>query len=443
VAERLRDPEEAAQVASDSVAAARAAGADAAEVFVRTGPLQRLTWRGAELAVEARGRQCEVLVRAWRRGRSLAVTATHLTGELRELARAAAAAAGSQGEELTPCLRPGPEVLLLPAAPIEQREDPGESLAGALAEVASLPALRGAQLTAVCTSGRQWNVLANSLGLVAGYESVQQVAWLWADWPGGRLAEAVSGGGAAAVLAAGRRLAELAPVLRAEPQRGPGDSASVLLAPGVAAHVARALGDLLTGDNLAHGLRALVELRGRSIASSAIDLVDSPTRPDAMRTRPIDDEGTPTRDVPLLRKGRLAGVLHTLRSAGELGEEPTGSAYRPALWRPPAAGPSNVRIEPGGGSPAALREAMGAGIEVLGLGRPGRIQEGTGNFTLTAHGWFVEAGERMAPAVGVPLSANVFELLRRVRACGDDFGYAPLADGAGAPSLLLERMRIG
>src|SRR5262249_40437509 len=163
---------------------------------------------------------------------------------------------------------------------------------------------------------------------------------------------------------------------------------------------------LLTAGNLMGSLRPLLQRRGRRIASAAMDLTDAPHRPGGMRTRPIDDEGTPTREVALLRAGRLTGVLHTLGSARELGEERTGSARRPALWRPPVAGPSNVRIEPGTESPAGLRGAMGTGIEVVGLGRPGRIQDGTGNLVLSAHGWLVREGERARPLLGVPLSAN-------------------------------------
>jgi len=434
-------PDPAREVAAEAVAAAMAAGADAAEVFIRTGPAERLTWRGPGLVAEARGVHCEVLVRVWRAGRGLAVTTNAAGPRLSEVAAAAVAAARSDGQEQTPCLREGPADLLFPL-PAPPGEEPA-SLAGALAEVAALPGLRGAQLTAVSTRGRQWSVLATSLGVSAAYETVQELAWLWADWRLARLGEAASGAGAEGVLAAGRRLAGLAALMGGEPGRPPAGSPGVLLAPAAAAHVARSLGGLLSGDGVARALRARMRGRDVRIASADLDLTDAPRRPGGMRTRPIDDEGTPTRDVPLLRAGRLVGLLHTLRSARDAGEPPTGSAHRPALWRSPAAGPANVRIEPGTERPDDLRLAMGSGIEVVGVGRPGRIQDGTGNFTLAAHGWLVEGGERTGPLLGVPLSANVFELLRAVRARGDDLTHVALADGAGAPSLLLDRMRVG
>jgi len=442
VAEVQEVPDRARAIAAETVAAAMVAGADAAEVFVRTGPAERLTWRGPDLVAETRGPNCDVVVRVWRGGWSLAVTATTITPALRDLARSAVAGARSHGEELTPCLRAGPADLVFPAAGEEPNGEPG-SLAGPLSDVAALPELRHAQLTGVWSQERQWSILVNSCDLAAAYEGVQQVAWLWADWPGGRIAEAASGGSGEGVLAAGRRLAGLASLMHADPGPPPTGSTSVLLAPAAAAHVARSLGGLLTGSGVARGLRPLIERRGGRIGSPSLDLTDAPRQPGGMRTRPIDDEGTPTRDVPLLRAGRLVGLLHTLRSARELGDEPTGSAHRAALWRPPAAAPSNLRIEPGTETRDHLRRAMGTGIEVVGLGRPGRIQDGTGNFTLTGHGWWVEGGERVRPLRGVPLSANVFELLRAVRGIGDDLAYSPLADGAGAPTLLLDRMRVG
>jgi PmbA protein len=429
-------------VAEEAVAAARAAGADAAEIFIRTGPGERLTWRGPDLVADASGLLCEVVIRVWRSGRSLAVTANTVSGGLRDLARSAVAAAGSHGEELEASLRPGPHDLWL-ASPAGDAGVDRASLAGSLAEVAALPDLRLAQLTAVSSRLRQWTILVNSLDLAVGYERVQELTWLWVDWPRGRLGEAAAGDGAEGVLAAGRRLAGQASLMRAAPGRPPASSTGVLLAPAAAAHLARSLGAMLTGDNLGRGLRPLLERRGGRIASEVLDVTDAPRLPGGLRTRPIDDEGTPTRDVPLVRTGRLTGLLHTVRSARELGEEPTGSATRPALWRPPAAGPANVCIEPGVESPDALRASLGTGIEVVGLGRPGRIQDGTSTFLLAGHGWAVEGGERTAPLLGVPLSANVFELLRGVRGRGGDLTYVTLADGAGAPSLLIERMRVG
>jgi PmbA protein len=424
--------------AAAAVAAAMRAGAGAAEVFVRTGPTERLTWRGHDLVTETRGVSCDVVLRVWRGGRGLALTAGALAPGLRDLARSAVAAVGSHGEETSPCLRPGPVRAVVPAGPEEPDGGSGR-LRETLAEVAALPGLRDAQLTAVSTRGRQWTVIVNSLGAECAYETAQRVTWLWADWPSGRLGDAEFGADAAAVAAAGRRLAGLATLMAADHARPAGDAAAVLLGPTAAAHLARSLGGLLTADNLLRGLRPLLDRRGRRIASAAVDLTDGA----AAGARPMDEEGVPARPVRLLSAGRLTGVLHTLRSARELAEDPTGSAHRPQLWRPPVAGPSDVRIEAGTERPAGLRAAMGTGIEVVGVGRPGRIQQGTGNLTLTAHGWLVEGGERTRPLLGVPLSANVFELLRGVRARADDLAHVPLADGAGAPSLLLDRMRIG
>jgi predicted Zn-dependent protease len=441
VAELVTGAGECLAVAREAVAAAMTAGADAAEVFIRSGPAERLTWRGPDLVTESVGLQCEVLVRVWRYGRSLAVTGNTVSGRLRDMATSAVAAAASHGEELAAHLRPGPADVWLPAD--ADRGQDRTSLAEALAEVAALPGLRPAQLTAVSSRVRQWTIVVNSLYLAVGYERVQELTWLWADWPRGRIGEAAVGGGADGVLAAGRRLAGQTSLMRATPGRPPAGSPGVLLAPPAAAHLARSLGAMLTGDNLGRGLRPLLERLGGRMASEVVDLTDAPLLPGGLRTRPLDDEGTPTRDVPLLRAGRLTGLLHTMRSARELGDEPTGSAVRPALWRPPAAGHANVRIEPGVEGPDELRAALRTGIEVVGLARPGRIQDGTGKFLLAAHGWAVDGGERTSPLLGVPLSASIFELLRGVRARGCDLTYVPLADGAGAPSLLLDRMRVG
>jgi predicted Zn-dependent protease len=60
-----------------------------------------------------------------------------------------------------------------------------------------------------------------------------------------------------------------------------------------------------------------------------------------------------------------------------------------------------------------------------------------------AQGQWVENKQVIGHVNQARLSLNIFELLRRVRACGSDFQFSPLTPGAGAPSVLIEGMQVG
>jgi PmbA protein len=181
----------------------------------------------------------------------------------------------------------------------------------------------------------------------------------------------------------------------------------------------------------------------RPIAAPAVTLVDDGALASGLKSRPFDDEGTPTGATTLIERGTLRALLHTLDTAGRLGMAPNGKAVRPNLWQQPRSAPSNVSLQPGDADPGLLRQELRRGLAVVNALRPGRLHSATGKLTAIVQGWWVEEGVPVRPVSGVPLSANIFELLRDVRRCGRDLQHSPLADGAGAPSLLVERMQVG
>jgi PmbA protein len=217
----------------------------------------------------------------------------------------------------------------------------------------------------------------------------------------------------------------------------------VLLPPSVAADLARSLGALLAAENVLQNLRPLLSHLDQPIASPAVTLVDDGALADGLKSQPIDDEGTATTATTLIERGRLRALLHTLQSADQLGVAPNGKAMRLALWKQPRSVPSNIYVQGGDATPEQLRGQLRRGLAVMSTPRPGRIHPATGKFTVVAQGWWVEDGELVRPVHGVPLSANIFDLLRNVTACGTDLHFSPLADGAGAPSVLIERMQVG
>lgn len=114
----------------------------------------------------------------------------------------------------------------------------------------------------------------------------------------------------------------------------------VMLHPRLLERLLRALGPrLLSADARDAGRVAFEE--GDTIAAPTVTLVDDPGMDGLASSRAFDDEGIPTRRIPLIVRGRLTQVLRSREDAERFGGQPTGSAWR--------------RVEPG--PEGALRPA--------------------------------------------------------------------------------------
>src|SRR5439155_1267935 len=67
-----------------------------------------------------------------------------------------------------------------------------------------------------------------------------------------------------------------------------------------------------------------------------------------------DAEGVPTRRVPLVSEGRLAGFLHNVYTGRRSGRSTTGSAVRGGFKSPPGVGPRALHLVPGTLTPEEL-----------------------------------------------------------------------------------------
>lgn len=427
------------------VAAACAAGADDADVFLRDGRLTRLTLQGPHIS-ESTGWQTHLALRVWRAGRCALATSNDASrAGLADLAaRTVAAAEG--GMRLTPLLAKGDA----PHGEDEPLEQPTAAdrlawLEETLAAVGRHPEADAERVTGCYTENLTRTVLVSSRGFAAQYTSPEYRLWLWVESSAGRLVAAGASrrGGdlVAATLAAYERQRTAA--LDVDTCDVPSGACEVLLPPSVAADLARSLGVLLSADTVLAHFKRLLQYLDRPIAAPAVTLIDDGVLSGGLKSRPIDDEGTPTARTTLIEHGCLRTLLHSRHTAAALGAPPNGKATRPRLWDQPRPTPSAIHFTPGLESPEALSRQVRRGLVVSDALRPGRIQSTTGKFTTVVRGWWVEPGMPRRAVSRVPLAVNIFDLLGAVRACGNDLHFSSLADGAGAPSLLVDRMVVG
>lgn len=97
-------------------------------------------------------------------------------------------------------------------------------------------------------------------------------------------------------------------------------------------------------DNVLDSQSFLGNLRDKVVACEDLTITDDGAVRGGLVSRSFDAEGVSSREVPLIKEGRLVGYLHDL-STGELaGEESTGNAFRD-YRNEPIVFPSNLVIE--------------------------------------------------------------------------------------------------
>ncbi|MFO8151268.1 MAG: metallopeptidase TldD-related protein, partial [Trueperaceae bacterium] len=204
--------------------------------------------------------------------------------------------------------------------------------------------------------------------------------------------------------------------------------------PDVTATLLRLLLFSLSGKSVAEGKSRLATRLGDRVASDLLDLVDDPTLPDGLASRPFDAEGTPARRTPLIEGGVLRSFLHNSDTARRTGQANTGHAQR-SYASTLGVAPSNLILEAGSGA------SLDDGVIVTDLmGVHAGANPITGDVSLQGLGLRVEDGEAR-PVENFALSFNLFDLLERVNAVGESLEWRPGGEGMiAAPTLRVDAL---
>lgn len=184
---------------------------------------------------------------------------------------------------------------------------------------------------------------------------------------------------------------------------------------------------MLSAKQVLEGKSLLAGKIGQPVASELFTLVDDPTLPGGLASRPFDAEGTPARRTVLIEKGILKTFAHNSETARAMGAENTGHAarnYKGVL----GVGPSNLYLEPGSGV------AMSEGVIVTELmGLHAGANPISGEFSLQALGLKVEGGEVAYPVENFTVAGNFLGLLQNITAVGDKLEWEVMFGVVGSP----------
>ncbi|MEQ1564669.1 MAG: TldD/PmbA family protein [Myxococcota bacterium] len=200
----------------------------------------------------------------------------------------------------------------------------------------------------------------------------------------------------------------------------------MLLENRVAGRVLGMLGAPLSGGSLHEGRSCLQGKLGAVIASDRLTIVDDPTIPRGLGSRPWDGDALVAKVMPVVERGVLQNYYVSQYYARKLGMEPS------------TGGKSNWVVAPGARSFAEIARDLPKAIQVTGfLG--GNANSTTGDFSFGIRGLLLEHGEVTASLSEMNVGGNLLKLLQSLAEVGNDpWVYA----STRAPSLLFSDVRF-
>ncbi len=191
---------------------------------------------------------------------------------------------------------------------------------------------------------------------------------------------------------------------------------------------------VFSAEEAQRGMSLLAGKEGTIIASENVTLMDDPLLKGGLATCPFDDEGVSAKTKAVIENGKLTTLLHNLKTARKAGVQSTGNASKAGYTAPIEVSPSNFFFKPGEKTLAQLMEDVGEGLvitEVSGLHAGANVV--SGDFSLLAQGYTIENGKKGRPVERVTVAGNFFEMLKNIRAVGNDLIFP--GSSFGSPSV--------
>lgn len=235
--------------------------------------------------------------------------------------------------------------------------------------------------------------------------------------------------------AIGRSAGERA-VARLNPVRPKTGTMSVVYDPRVAGSLLGHFSAAINGASIARKTSFLREKMGQRIFGAGIRIVDDPRRVRGPRSAMFDGEGVPTARRALVEDGVLQSWLLDHRAASQLGLASTGHASR-GTGGPPAPAPTNLYLEAGGVSPAALMADIREGIYITDM-LGSSVNGLTGDYSRGAAGFMIRNGVLAEPVAEVTVAGNLLEMFGRMIPAND----LRLRRGVDSPTVRIDGMVV-
>jgi PmbA protein len=192
----------------------------------------------------------------------------------------------------------------------------------------------------------------------------------------------------------------------------------------------------VNGAAIARGGSWLRDALGKQILPTGLSIIEDPLRPRVSGSRPFDGEGLPTARRALVENGILTGWTLDLATASKLGMVSTANAAR-STSSPPSPATSNIDLTQGSASRDDLIAQMGTGLLITSL-IGSTINPTTGDYSRGASGFWVEGGEIRYPVNECTIAGNLRDMLLRILPANDARSHL----STRVPSILIDGMTL-
>jgi PmbA protein len=430
------------------VAAARRAGADAADA---------LAVRSVSLAVEVREGAVEesersegddVGLRVFVGRRQAVVSSNDIKADVSQLAeRAVAMARVAPEDPYSGLADPAQLARDIPDLDLLDPDLPAVALLEERAQRAERAGLAVAGVTksggASASAGIGGMVLVTSGGFRGAYLNSGQSVSMTAIAGDGTAMErdydyssAIHGGDLETPEKIGRSAGERT-VERLNPRKVDTKRVPVVFDRRVAGSLVSHLAGAINGSSVVRKTSFLKDKLGERLFAPGISIVDDPRRKRGLRSRPFDAEGVATRRLAIVEDGVLKSWFLDSATARELGFTTTGHAQR-GVSSTPSPGPSNLHLSAGSVTPEELIADITEGFyvtDLIGMG----VNHVTGDYSRGASGFWIENGKRSYPVSEVTIAGNLLEMFRTLTPANDlEFRF-----GTNASTVRVEGLTVG
>jgi len=189
------------------------------------------------------------------------------------------------------------------------------------------------------------------------------------------------------------------------------------------------LTEAISGKNLIEHLSPIENKINEKIFDDKITIYDDPHARGYFWSRPFDDEGVPTRRLPIIDKGILKNFIFDLRTASEYGTESTGNGYKgrwssEAISKPVSPYPCHLVWEQGSLSVKEQIKSIDEGLiceDLLGA-HSGNIVAGQFSMNVGT-GFYVKDGKIIGRAIDTMISGNIYDIFKNIHSISKERNY--------------------
>jgi PmbA protein len=225
-------------------------------------------------------------------------------------------------------------------------------------------------------------------------------------------------------------------VRRLNPRKVETRRVPVIFDPRIAGSLVGHLASAINGASIARKTSFLKDRMGEKLFRSGIRIIDDPLRKRGLRSHPFDGEGVAGKPLAVIDDGILKSWFLDSATARELSLTTTGHAAR-GVSSSPSPSPTNLHLEAGTRSPKELIADIKDGFyvtDLIGMG----ANLVTGDYSRGASGLWIENGELTYAVSEVTIAGSLRDIFASLEPANDlEFKY-----GINAPTVRLEGLTV-